>query len=111
MPAGTVTGAPLTKTSRCACTCRKTNSCVSGVSRARTVSFIGSAGAGHGAAPFAGVGAGGAAAVGAASADGLGRAFLVTDQTAVERRTGSPTVVVPRRWLHGLLAAALPAGA
>src|SRR3954462_725282 len=63
MPAGTLTGAPLTKTSRCACTCRKTNSCVSGVSPARTVSFIGSAGAGHGAAPLAGVGAGGAAVV------------------------------------------------
>src|SRR3954470_14035794 len=58
MPAGTVTGAPFTKTSRCACTCRKTNSCVSGVSPARTVSFIGSAGAGHGAAPLAGVGEG-----------------------------------------------------
>src|SRR6266576_4412937 len=63
MPAGTVTGAPLTKTSRCACTCRKTNSCVSGVSPARTVSFIGFAGAGHGAAPLAGVGAEGAAVV------------------------------------------------
>src|SRR6476646_12020966 len=62
MPAGTVTGVPLTKTSRCACTCRKTNSCVSGVNPARTVSFIGFAGAGHGAAPLAGVGAAGGAA-------------------------------------------------
>src|SRR3954454_16418519 len=42
--------------------------------------------------------------------DRHGRALLVTDQAAVQRRTGAPTVVVPRRWLHGLLAAALPAG-
>src|SRR3954468_8501064 len=63
MPAGTLTGAPLTKRSRCACTCRKTNSCVSGVSPARAVRFIGSAGAGQGTAPLVGVGAGGEAVV------------------------------------------------
>src|SRR5689334_20309208 len=32
--------------------------------------------------------------------DRHGRALLVADQAAVERRTGAPTVVVPRRWLH-----------
>jgi 2-polyprenyl-6-methoxyphenol hydroxylase-like FAD-dependent oxidoreductase len=42
--------------------------------------------------------------------DRLGRPLLVTDQAAVQRRTGAPTVVVPRQWLHGLLADALPAG-
>src|SRR4051794_12076687 len=42
--------------------------------------------------------------------DRHGRPLLVADQAAVQRRTGAPTVVVPRRWLHGLLAAALPAG-
>src|SRR5947207_1654561 len=47
MPAGTTTFFPLTKTSRCECTCRKTNSCVSGVSPALRASCIGFGGAGH----------------------------------------------------------------
>ncbi|WP_300014502.1 FAD-dependent monooxygenase [Pseudonocardia sp.] len=39
-----------------------------------------------------------------------GQPLLATDQRAVEALTGAPVVVVPRRWLHGLLAEALPAG-
>ncbi|MCO1656021.1 FAD-dependent monooxygenase [Pseudonocardia humida] len=42
--------------------------------------------------------------------DRHGRPLLATDQAALHRRTGAPAVVVPRRWLHGLLADALPAG-
>src|SRR5262245_24550635 len=57
IPAGTVTGFPLTNTKRRECTWRNTNSCVSGVSPAMRVSAIGFGGAGHGAAPVAGVGA------------------------------------------------------
>jgi 2-polyprenyl-6-methoxyphenol hydroxylase-like FAD-dependent oxidoreductase len=49
-------------------------------------------------------------AAGGGFRDRHGRALLVADQAAVQQRTGAPTVVVPRRWLHGLLAAALPAG-
>jgi 2-polyprenyl-6-methoxyphenol hydroxylase-like FAD-dependent oxidoreductase len=41
--------------------------------------------------------------------DRHGRVLLATDQAAVARRTGAPVVVVARDWLHGLLAAALPA--
>src|SRR6266550_3414435 len=48
MPAGTRIFLPLTKTSRCECTCRNTNSCVSGIRRACRVSAIGFAGARHG---------------------------------------------------------------
>src|SRR3954471_19814707 len=36
---------------------------------------------------------------GGGSRDRHGPALLVTDQAAVQRRTGAPTVVVPRRWL------------
>ncbi|WP_214406110.1 FAD-dependent monooxygenase [Pseudonocardia lacus] len=42
--------------------------------------------------------------------DRRGRPLLVTDQAALRARTGAPAVVVARRWLHGLLADALPAG-
>ncbi len=43
--------------------------------------------------------------------DRHGRALLAADQAAVVRRAGAPVAVVPRRWLHALLADALPAGA
>src|SRR6267378_3618600 len=58
IPDGTLTGVPFKNTSRCEWTWRKTNSCVSGVSPALRVSFIGSDGGRHGTAPFVGVGAG-----------------------------------------------------
>lgn len=42
--------------------------------------------------------------------DRHGRALVATDQRAVEALVGAPMAVVPRRWLHELLAAALPPG-
>ncbi len=42
--------------------------------------------------------------------DRRGRPLLSTDQVALAARTGAPLVVVPRRWLHGLLADAAGAG-
>lgn len=42
--------------------------------------------------------------------DRHGRALLAADQEAVVARTGAPFAVVPRTWLHRLLAAQLPDG-
>jgi 2-polyprenyl-6-methoxyphenol hydroxylase-like FAD-dependent oxidoreductase len=42
--------------------------------------------------------------------DRHGRLLLATDQAAIQALTGAPVVVVARRWLHGLLVDALPAG-
>lgn len=42
--------------------------------------------------------------------DRHGRPLLRTDQAEMSRLVGAPTAVVRRRWLHGLLASALPDG-
>ncbi len=42
--------------------------------------------------------------------DRHGRPLLISDQARVVATVGAPFVVVPRRWLSGLLADALPAG-
>jgi 2-polyprenyl-6-methoxyphenol hydroxylase-like FAD-dependent oxidoreductase len=42
--------------------------------------------------------------------DRRGRPLLISDQAEVAEQVGAPFVVVPRRWLSGLLAAALPDG-
>jgi 2-polyprenyl-6-methoxyphenol hydroxylase-like FAD-dependent oxidoreductase len=42
--------------------------------------------------------------------DRHGRPLLTADQAAITRQAGAPVVVVDRRWLHRLLAAALPPG-
>ncbi|WP_433284312.1 FAD-dependent oxidoreductase [Pseudonocardia sp. CA-142604] len=47
---------------------------------------------------------------GAALRDRHGRPLLTTDQVAMAAHVGAPFVAVPRPWLHGLLAEALPAG-
>ena len=44
---------------------------------------------------------------GGAARDRLGRPLLTTDQEMLARHAGAPLVVVPRRWLHGLLLDAL----
>ena len=42
--------------------------------------------------------------------DRLGRPLLISDQARVAEEVGAPFAVVPRRWLAGLLADALPDG-
>ena len=42
--------------------------------------------------------------------DRLGRPLLISDQARVAEAVGAPFAVVPRRWLAGLLADALPEG-
>jgi len=42
--------------------------------------------------------------------DRHGRVLVATDQTALRELVGAPVAVLPRPWLHHLLAAALPAG-
>ncbi|GAA1310920.1 FAD-dependent oxidoreductase [Pseudonocardia xinjiangensis] len=48
---------------------------------------------------------------GAALRDRHGRPLITTDQVAMAEHVGAPFVAVPRPWLHGLLAEALPADA
>ena len=49
------------------------------------------------------------AGVGGGTRDRHGRMLLTVDWAAIERAAGAPLCVVPRQWLHRLLADALPA--